>query len=53
MKLSRLTHIDKNELIQEKKKKKTLIIECNKIIGDKAYRDVILIAQVKVKRQIW
>ena len=50
MKLSRLTHIDKNELIQEKEEKEKLIIEYNKIIGDKAYRDVILIAQVKELR---
>lgn len=43
MKLSKLTRIDKNELIEEKEEKENFIIECNRIIEDKEYRDSILI----------
>lgn len=46
MKLAKLTRIDKNELIQEKKEKEELIAEYNKIINDKEYRDSILIKQI-------
>lgn len=46
MKLAKLTRIDKNELIQEKKEKEELLKEYNKIINDKSYRDSILIKQI-------
>lgn len=46
MKLSRLTRIDKNELVQEQKEKELLIIECDKIINDKIHRDNVLINKI-------
>lgn len=46
MKLAKLTRIDKNELIQEKKEKEELLKEYNKIINDKSYRDSLLIKQI-------
>ena len=46
MKLSKLTRIDKNELIQEKEEKERLIEEYNKIINDFNYRNSILIKKV-------
>jgi DNA gyrase subunit A len=46
MKLAKLTRIDKNELVQEKKEKEELLKEYNKIIDDKSYRDSILIKQI-------
>lgn len=46
MKLSRLTRIDKNELVQEQKEKELLIIECDKIINDKVHRDNVLINKI-------
>lgn len=47
MRLGKLTKIDKNELIQEKKEKENIIAECSKIISDFDYRDELLIQQVK------
>ena len=46
MKLSKLTRIDKNELIQEKKEKEDFIAYCDRIINEKQYRDTILIKLV-------
>ena len=46
MKLAKLTHIDKNELIKEKEEKEIFIAECNKIINEKDYRNKILIQKV-------
>ena len=43
MKLSRLTRIDKNELVDEKHKNEEIVTECLKIINDKDHRDNILI----------
>jgi DNA gyrase subunit A len=42
MKLAKLTRIDKNELIQEKKEKEDIIEECNRIIGSQDYRFAVL-----------
>lgn len=47
MKLSRLTRIDKNELIDEKRKNEEIVAECLKIINDKDHRDNVLIEQIK------
>lgn len=46
MKLSRLTKIDKNELVEELNKKEEEVKECNKIIEDKSYRNEKLIAEI-------
>ena len=46
MKLAKLTHIDKNELIKEKEEKEIFIAECNKIINEKDYRNKILIQKI-------
>ena len=46
MKLSRLTRIDKQELVQEKKEKEEFIQYCNRVIGEKEFRDSILIKKV-------
>ena len=43
MKLSKLTRIDKNELIEEKKEKEELIIYYNKILNEKEERNKIII----------
>lgn len=45
--LSRLTKIDEEEILKELKEKEAIIVECNKIINDKDYRDSILISQVE------
>lgn len=50
MKLSRLTRIDKTELIEEKKAKELIILECNKIISDKSHRDSIMIKKIEDMR---
>lgn len=47
MKLSRLTRIDKDELIQEKKKNETTVAECIKIISDKERRNQVLIEKIQ------
>ena len=46
MKLAKLTRIDKNELLQEKKEKEDLIEELTKIIENKEYRNSLLIKQI-------
>jgi DNA gyrase subunit A len=46
MKLAKLTRIDKNELIQEKKEKEEFIAECNKIINNKEYRNGVLVKMI-------
>lgn len=53
MKLSKLTRIDKNELIAEKKEKEEFILKCEKILSDKSYRNEILIAKIKKLRDIY
>lgn len=47
MKLSRLTRIDKDELIQEKKKNEDIVAECIKIISNKEYRNEVLIKKIQ------
>lgn len=47
MKLGKLTRIDKDELIQEKKEKIEIIDNCLRIINNFGYRDEILIKQVR------
>ena len=47
MKLAKLTKIDKQELVDELKEKEAIIVECNKIINDKDYRDKVLIKKVQ------
>jgi DNA gyrase subunit A len=52
MKLAKLTRIDKNELIEEKKEKEELIAIYNRIINEKDYRNGILIEKItKLKEQ--
>lgn len=46
MKLSRLTRIDKNELIKEKEEKENFIEDCNRILNEKSYRNSILIKKI-------
>lgn len=46
MKLAKLTRIDKNELIQEKKEKEEFIAECDKIINNKEHRNSVLIKMI-------
>ena len=50
MKLAKLTRIDKNELVQEKKEKEEFIADCNRIINEKEYRDSILINLISTLR---
>lgn len=47
MKLSRLSHMEKHDLEQEKQEKENIIIECDKIINDKRHRDEVLITMVE------
>lgn len=47
MKLSKLTQLDNKELIKELREKELIIIECNKIISNKEYRDNKLIEQIE------
>ena len=47
MKLSKLTKLDKDDLIKELEEKKAIIIECNKIINEKDYRDLKIIEKVE------
>lgn len=47
MKLSRLTQLDNQELIKESHEKELIIIECDKIINNKEYRDNKLIEQIE------
>lgn len=53
MKLAKLTRIDKNELIQEKQEKEIFIEECNRIIGNKSYRNEVLIKKVSTLRDTY
>ena len=53
MKLSKLTRIDKNELIQEKEEKEIFIEECNRIIGNKSYRNEVMIKKVETLRNVY
>ena len=53
MKLSKLTRIDKNELVEEKKEKELLIEECNKIIGSHEYRFAIIAKKVLELRDVY
>lgn len=46
MKLGKLTRIDKNELINEKREKEEFIAECNRILNEKNYRNNLLIKQI-------
>lgn len=46
MKLGKLTRIDKQELVDEKKEKEALIAEYNKILSDKQYRNQKIIADI-------
>lgn len=47
MKLSNLTKINKQELIDELEEKRRIVVECNEIIGNESYRDVKLIEQLE------
>ena len=52
MKLSRLTKINKEELVQELKDKKSLVEECNQIINNKEHRIEVLINKIlKLKKE--
>lgn len=53
MKLAKLTRIDKNELINEKKEKELMIAEFNRIINEKEYRDLILIDKISKLRDTY
>ena len=53
MKLAKLTRIDKEELVQEKKEKEELIEECNRIIGSREYRYIILSEKVSSLRDAY
>lgn len=53
MKLAKLTRIDKNELVQEKQEKEIFIEECNRIIGNKSYRNEVLIKKVSTLRDTY
>lgn len=47
MKLARLTKLDKNNLLKELEEKKSIIIECEKIINEKEYRNIKLIEKIQ------
>ncbi len=47
MKLSKLTRIDKEELVNELKKLEEVVIKCTKIIEEKLYRDNLLIEKIQ------
>lgn len=51
MKLSRLTKLDKDELIQELQDKRNFVIECDKIIGNHDYRLEKLIDKIQLLKQ--
>ncbi len=51
MKLSRLTKLDKDELIQELQDKRNFVIECNKIISNHDYRLEKLINKIQLLKQ--
>ena len=53
MKLAKLTRIDKNELINEKKEKERFIAECNRIINEKTYRDSLLIEKIDNLKKLY
>ena len=46
MKLSKLTKLDKDDLIKELEEKKIIIAECNKIISDEFYRNNKIIEKI-------
>lgn len=47
MKLSNLTKINKQDLIDELGQKKRIVLECNEIIENNSYRDIKLIEQLE------
>lgn len=47
MKLSNLTKLDKNKLIEELEEKKAIIARCNKIINEEIFRNNVLIEEIK------
>lgn len=47
MKLSRLTKLDRDELLNELKSKVAIIAECNKIITDNSYRAIIISKKIQ------
>ena len=53
MKLAKLTRIDKEELVQEKKEKEEFIAYCNKVLNDKEYRNSILIEKITKLRNAY
>lgn len=50
MKLSKLTRIDKDELVKELEEKENIIKECNNILNDKTYRDTVLIKKIETMK---
>lgn len=46
MKLSRLTKLDKDDLVRELEEKKVIIAECDKILNDNSYRDNKIIEKI-------
>ena len=53
MKLSRLTKLDKDDLLKELEEKKKIIAECNKIINDELYRNKTLINLVSALKETY
>lgn len=51
MKLSNLTKINKQELIDELKEKKRIVLECNEIIENESYRDMKLIELLNILKR--
>lgn len=47
MKLSKLTRIDKDELVKELEEKEKIIEECNKVLTNNTYRDSVLIKKIE------
>ena len=48
MKLSNLTKLDKNKLIEELEEKKAIIAKCDKIINEEIFRNNVLIEKIKI-----
>lgn len=53
MKLSRLTKLDRDDILKELKDKKAIIEECNKIINDEQYRNVKLIEKIEGLKKVY
>ena len=53
MKLSKLTKLDKDDLIKELEDKKAIIAECNKIINEEEYRNLKLIEKITVLKNTY